>query len=161
MSVRFTVEIQGKTELSRAFNRVSAEISDWRKVWAPVRAWLKSRLRRQFDAEGTPNKWARLSPEYAKWKEVHYPGAKILERTGYLKESLTDGNADTIDRETDTLFEYGTRTPYGKYHQDGGTRLRQRKIFDFDDEDRRSLTEEMQRPLVEIVRAQGFEVFEF
>lgn len=158
--IRFRATVQGKTELDRAFNRVGAQVSDWKAVWKEVRAWLKSRLKRHFDAEGVPNRWQALAPAYRDWKEIRYPGTKILERTGNLKESLADGNADTIDRQTKTLFEYGTRTAYARYHQDGDG-VPARKIFDFDDRDRDSLTKEIQRPLVKIVRAQGFEVFEF
>lgn len=159
--IRFRVEVQGKREFDRAFNRVSAEITDFRTAWANVRAWLKMRMRRQFEVEGAVSKWAALSPAYREWKQIHYPGKKILVRTGNLKESLTDGNADTIDRETANSFEYGTRLPYSKFHQDGDLNLPQRKIFDFDENDRQRITKEIQRPLVEIVRQQGFEVFEF
>lgn len=158
--IKFSVTVQGKTEFERAFNRISAAAEDFTPVWDGVRDWLKSRLRHQFNAEGSVVRWQSLSPDYSEWKQIHYPGTKILERTGHLKESLTTGNSDTIDRETKTLFEYGTRTAYGKYHQEGDG-VPERKIFDFDERDRRDMTEAIQRPLIEMVRRQGFEVFEF
>lgn len=165
MSVKFSIEIQGKAEFDRAFNRVSSEIEDFTAAWQEIRAWLKRRLKHQFDTEGANNKWQALSPKYAAAKEIEYPGAKILQRTGLLKESLTDGNSNTIDRITKSSLDYGTDLPYAKYHQDGAEdgagNLPQRKIYDFDEQDKTDLTKTVQRELVKIVRAQGFESFEF
>mgnify|MGYP001220145994 CR=1 FL=1 len=161
--IRFRLEIQGRTEFDRAFNRVSGEIRDFTSVWDTVRAWARARLKRQFETEGAAgaSRWQALSAKYKEWKEIFYPGARILERSGKMVESLVSGNAETIDRATKNEFDYGTSLPYAAYHQEGAGNLPQRKIFDFTERDRTELTKQMQRPLVRIVRQQGFEVFEF
>lgn len=161
MAVRFSIDIQGKAEFDRAFNRVSSEIKDFTAVWEKVSDWLKRRTKRQFDNQGGDNRWQALSIGYAKWKQIEYPNKPILQRTGRMIDSLTEATADSVNRASKTSLEFGTSVPYAKYHQAGAGDLPQRKIFDLNEKDRKSLTGVIQRELVKIVRAQGFETFEF
>lgn len=69
-------------------------------------------LERNFDEEGRPRRWPPLSPAYARWKERHFPGRRILERTGRLRRSIRaaiEGNAIVLS----------TDIPYAAAHQFG------------------------------------------
>ena len=39
----------------------------------------------QFARQGTPRRWAPLSPAYKRWKDKHFPGRPILVRTGAMQ----------------------------------------------------------------------------
>ena len=53
--------------------------------------------REHFDTEGHGT-WPELSPPYATWKEVKYPGKPILQGTGALYAALTrEGGADEYE----------------------------------------------------------------
>ena len=45
-------------------------------------------LDKMFEVEGRPP-WAALNEVYAHYKNIHFPGAGILERTGELRDSYT------------------------------------------------------------------------
>ena len=106
--------------MDRGIARFADGVSDYRPVWPMIEDDFYALEKRQFESVGAAGgeKWPELSPEYRGWKEAHYPGKPILERTGDLVRSLTnanDPNAVRIeDRRTLTL---GTRIPYAIYHQ--------------------------------------------
>jgi phage gpG-like protein len=84
--------------------------------------WVHQKEARQFSTEGgagQSGRWQRLSPGYARWKAIHYPGAGILERTGRLMRSLLSRTGDSIERSSIRLLELGTSVHYARYHQRG------------------------------------------
>ena len=86
----------------------------------------------RFEGEGSPDHWAALSPKYAAWKANHFPGRRILEREGLLKESLTQYPArHQIRRMSEHEFEIGTRHPAAGFHQYGTRKMPKREIIDF------------------------------
>jgi phage gpG-like protein len=99
----------------RAYGR---KVSDFEPLWRQLiddfaraeAAWFSSR------GEG---KWPPLSPGYARWKEVAFPGRPLMVRTGRLKESLTSvvqlGARADLDRDR---VSFGTSVPYAKFHQE-------------------------------------------
>lgn len=74
-------------------------------------------------------RWAPLSATYAAWKEIHYPGAPILVRTGKLKRSMTEqGSEGNITLIGSTSAVFGSYIPYGRYHDEGTQRLPKRNF---------------------------------
>jgi len=112
------VELTGLPELGAAVKRLEDSTRDFRPVWPKVSLVFDRMERDQFVGQGVgpAGTWAPLSPDYAKWKEVHFPGKPILFRTGDLVRSLTspfDSNA-VIEMTEDTLTR-STRVPYAGF----------------------------------------------
>ncbi|WP_427017868.1 phage virion morphogenesis protein [Pseudarthrobacter sp. P1] len=86
--------------------------------------------KKQFFSHGAYGSggWAPLSPAYATWKAHHFPGRGVLERTGDLRESLTD-RPFGIDEITDTKMVIGTGVDYAPYHQNGTKNMPARPLF--------------------------------
>lgn len=119
----WSIEFLGEPAVAVALQRFQHEIEDWRPFWddyfAP--AWFRH-MTNQFETEGraTGEAWAPLSANYERWKRKHYPGRKILERTGRLRAALTDRRAEgaIFDSNKDQLT-IGVHTPYAIFHQLG------------------------------------------
>jgi hypothetical protein len=79
-------------------------------VWPIVRDALRSREAQTFREHGPA--WVPLSPAYASWKEMHYPGMPILEMTEDLRRSLTEGSEYEIYEPTPFYMTWGTSLPY-------------------------------------------------
>lgn len=109
-----------------AFERAGSELAQFgRYVFPRVIAILEQEVRGQFRARGRGphvGKWAPLSPAYAKWKRKRYPGKGILERTGSLKEGLTESSSPFADRSySAVMMNFGTiGVLHASFHQ-GGT----------------------------------------
>jgi len=85
------------------------------KEWTPVLLDdnLPFQRNQQDPTYHTP--WQRLTPAYAAWKQVHYPGQPILRRTGLMLDSaylVTRGD----------MFLVKTM-PYGAYNQFGTSKM--------------------------------------
>ena len=94
--------------------------------------WAKRELQRanslNFKSGGLPvGEWDALSPQYAAWKSVNFPGKPIMQRTGRLMDSLVrlDGPVNRIGRLT---AQFGTEVEYAKFHQYGTTKMPKRQI---------------------------------
>jgi len=118
---RFRLDIAGEVQFDRGIARFSDGVADYRPIWKVIADDFYETEKKQFKsegAEGGPYAWQFLSEKYALWKEVHFPGTRILERTGDLERSLTkagDPNGVLIqERKTLTL---GSKIPYAIYHQ--------------------------------------------
>jgi len=96
-------------------------IRDLRPVWKRFVITLQSRHRRTFDSMADPftgAAWTPLDPDYAKTKPAG-TRKKILYRTGRLRKSMTMGgkSADSIIILEPKRITYGSRVPYGIFHQ--------------------------------------------
>ena len=106
--------------MDRGIARFADGVADYRPIWPVIEEDFYAQMKDQFKTEGAEGgeAWVPLTPEYAGWKEQHYPGQPILQRTGDLYNSLTsstDANAVLVEgRKSLTL---GSRVPYGMYHQ--------------------------------------------
>ncbi len=119
----FQINILGEMQVSRMLDGVSLRAQDMRPVWAVIAGDWGRIMARQFETEGGLGRpWAALSPMYAAWKATHFPGAKILVRTGKLRESLTGRTGDTVDERDRDSLKLGTSVPYAGYHQTGTKR---------------------------------------
>jgi len=115
-----SMEITGGEKIALMLQDVEVRTKDLHPVWEHISRDFRAASERQFSTEGSlSGGWAPLSPNYAAWKARHYPGTKILELTGALRDSLAGGPGYIDDRQADAL-RLGTSVPYGRYHQVGG-----------------------------------------
>lgn len=144
--------------MDRAFNRVETGISDFRFIWPSVSQEIYAIQREQFGSQGAhglSGAWAKLSPTYAKWKQIHYPNMPILQATTALMQSMTSPDAlDSIFRPEPTQLTMGTKREGARRHQ------RTRPMYSFTEADKRRITKAIQLPLVGFIRRQGFHVLE-
>lgn len=96
-------------------------LSDLRPYWPAVTVTVREILSESFESEGQSGRggrWPNLEPPYEAWKARHYPGRKILERTGELKASLIGGPGGRVTYGR-TSMEVASDVPYGSFHQEG------------------------------------------
>lgn len=135
-AIRLTLELEGAEDVDVSLSRFGREIQDWRPFWRErLGPKFFAAVQRNFERRGRlaqPGGWPPLSPSYRAWKQAHYPGRKILERTLALRRSMTwrgslfspgggRGNLGPggVFRPTPTDVTLGTAVPYGAYHQQG------------------------------------------
>jgi phage gpG-like protein len=121
--LNITMTAVNAREVEMAFAGFASDVSDLRSVWPLVAQELRQMtVGRQFPSEGGQGqhgRWAPLSPRYRTWKEKHFPGKPILQLTGRLFGSFSDGHPDHVDRRSETMLEWGSSVPYGIFHQFG------------------------------------------
>lgn len=158
MPLRFRTEIDGEGVFDRAFTRIDS-LDDFRPVWPSVIDEFYVIEQEQFDTEGAAGgsgRWRPLSEKYRAWKEVHYPGAPILQSEGDLVASLTDPEApDAIVIPARDELVLGSKVPYARIHQRKG-----RPPISFSEAQKRRIQKAIQQGLVQFVREAGFEVRE-
>lgn len=126
--------------MSVAFERAGDNLTDFGKyVFPKLVPVFESELAGQFDARGRgphAGAWAQLSERYAAWKALNYPGAGILERSGQLREALTNASSPMARRQISTdEFDFGTiGVEYASFHQSGTEFMVDRPPFDFGDD---------------------------
>lgn len=126
--IRFNIE--GTEEFSVVLDRFQINYQSAEPAFQAMADFQRTIWQKQFDGEGsyTGARWSPLSPPYKRWKAVHYPGRKILERSGLLRESLTQ-RPFGIDEVKDDLMVIGTGVPYGRWHQDGAEYMPARQMI--------------------------------
>lgn len=148
-ALRFTFSVLGETQIDRTLARFADNIGDASPVWEKLADRFARLERRQFATEGGAYSggWPALSPKYAAWKERHYPGKPILERSGDLKDSLTRRpfGIEVIEAGHMVL---GSDVAYGKYHQAGTDRMPQRRPVELSESERRTWVNLIQRFIV-------------
>jgi phage gpG-like protein len=158
---RFRMDIAGDVQIDRGIARFADAVSDYRGIWPVIEDDFYAQEKDQFKTEGEEGgeKWQALSPSYAGWKERHFPGKPILERTGNLMKSLTSGtDPNSIKIEGRKMLTLGTKLPYAIYHQS----LQPRKVLPWRPEIKlteafaRSVMHHIQTYLVQIASMSGF-----
>ena len=131
--VTVTIETLGAERFVRAFNRIASDMTDFREPFADIYDNFCGIEERSFKAQGLPDRWVPLSPRYAAWKRKHYPGKKILERTGALKAAMTGSGPGAVRVIGHRSAEFGTDIPYARYHQSGTRYMPRRKVVQLTD----------------------------
>lgn len=119
-----------------AMERAGLELLDVGKHILPkLLPVLEVESGKQFEAQGAgpvSGSWAPLSVSYAKWKQAHFPGKPILERTGKLKDALTGPGSNSRRDVSGNELSFGTvGLPYASSHQTGTGKMPARPEFDF------------------------------
>jgi len=152
--MKFSAEIEGVSETLAAFRGVEAGLVDLRQLgtWKAVASEFRKIEKQQFEGEGRGNKWQPLKPSYARIKAKKYPGKKILEARGDLKQSLTtESHPDHVFEEKAQEMSIGTKDPKARYHQSGTKNMAARPPIDITDADRKQLFQPIQDKLVQLV----------
>ena len=145
--------------MDRGIARFADGVADYRPVWAFVADDFYSQIGRQFRSEGVAGgeKWEALTAAYSGWKEAHFPGKPILERTGELLDSLTDPNSPNAVRiEERKSLTLGSSVPYAIYHQTGTKNMPARPEIQLTEAFKRTTMHHVQQYLVAIATQSGF-----
>ena len=124
MAVEVKIVAEPKLEkLSQLADRIRQDVlSDLTPFWIELEKFVAQALRHRFDTEGH-GRWEALSPTYKAWKDIHYPGKPILQRTQALIHAATRKGAEgNIDEKTRTKMEWGVDAgviPYAADVQSG------------------------------------------
>ena len=145
--------------MDRGIARFADGVTDYRPIWPMFEDLFYAQEKRQFQTEGDEggDHWKELSPVYADWKEAHFPGKPILQRTGDLYASLTsrtDPNA--VCREERKTLTLGSRIPYAIYHQRGTSKMPARPEIQLNEGFKREAMHHMQTYLVQMATQCGF-----
>lgn len=148
----------GLRRLRAAFERGGAEVANLGKyVFPRVSDALEAATSKQFEGEGvgSTGSWAVLSPRYAEWKEKHFPGALILDRTRALMSGLTDSSSSTARRESSNeALVFGTSgVEYATFHQTGTKKMPARPPLDMGEDFEADLMAAAMAGVREAVRA--------
>jgi phage gpG-like protein len=143
-------DVAGDQQIMRGFSRFAEDIQDATEPFTQMAEDFRQIEKRQFDSEGEYGSggWKPLSPNYAAWKSKFYPGRKILELSGLLRESVTDGNPWTIREIQPLKLRLGTKINYAIYHQKGTHRMPARPVIQFSEDDKTRWSKIMQAWLV-------------
>lgn len=160
--IRPTLQIENR--IASRFDGIARSTEDLRPAWPAIAEEFYRIEEEHFSSQGarSGNQWQELSPKYAQWKSVNYPGQPILQRTGNLKRSLTgqdDPNA-IYDPQPDSLT-LGTSLSYAAYHQAGEGKLPQRPPIELREEDFQKLGDIARDELQDIALSLGFGVVGF
>lgn len=152
-----TFEVAGEQQVLRGFSRFADKVQDMRPFFHALAKDFHDLERRQFESEGQSGSagWPALSPRYARWKAMHYPGKTILVRTGLLKGSLAGNNGYTVEDIQPLQARLGTLVPYAIYHQKGGPRLPKRSPIQLSNDDKARWTKMAHEHLVEEAKKEG------
>ncbi len=158
---RFRLDIAGEVQMDRGIARFSDGLTDYRPIWPVIADDFYAMEERQFKTEGREGgeAWKDLSPEYAGWKQAHYPGKPILQRTGDLVASLTSGNdPNAVKVEERKKLTLGSKVPYAIYHQSPQPRkvLPRRPEIMLTEEFKRSVMHQLHVYLVHMATQMGF-----
>jgi phage gpG-like protein len=157
--LRFRMQVAGAAAIDRGIARCAGGLDDYRPLWPVIEDRFYALENALFRTEGAAagSAWKPLSEKYARWKEAHFSGQPVLQRTGDLMKSLTnphDANAVRIqERNTLTL---GSRIPYAVYHQAGTSKMPPRPAIQFSEEFQRAVSGDIRKYLEQLAQA-GFE----
>jgi phage gpG-like protein len=148
---QLTFTVAGEEQINRSIGRFLEGVSDFTPAFEEIAEDFLQVEAEQFASEGgygLAGRWLGLSPTYAQWKAKNFPGAKILERTGALRDSLTSTGGPNVREITPTTLSLGTKVPYAIYHQQGRG-VPKRKPIDLNEETKQRWMKFIQAYLVE------------
>lgn len=107
------IDVQGLDADERAIRQLAAQLLDLRTFWPKLVPLFIGWVSATFDSEGAfiGDPWAELSEPYGSWKQVHYPGKRLLSREGYLRRAATSPTRKVTPRVLElTISEYQVET---------------------------------------------------
>lgn len=153
--IRLSFNVAGDQQVLRTFSRWAEGVQDLSPAFERIADDFSKLSAEQFESEGAEGSggWAPLSPRYAAWKAKRYPGAKILEREGWLKGALAGDNEYRIREIGKTELALGAKLPYALYHQTGTRRMPARPPIQLTDADKRRWSKIVHEYLLELARS--------
>lgn len=119
--MRIRIDVAGINVVNRSLLRVARNAQNPKPAFAHIADLFALSTLRTFQTRNQ-GRWAALSPRYAEWKAVHYPGRPLMVRTGALMQDLTS-QPFGIDSRTSTTLTMGTDLPYAAFHMTGTRRM--------------------------------------
>lgn len=146
MPTRFVFDFAGDYQVDRTLTSMANRAQDSRPAWQALATRFQVAETKQFATEGDygSTRWAPLSPRYKRWKDEHYPGKPILERTGKLLASLTQRPFGVEDL-APSYMRIGTDVFYAKFHQRGTIRMPRRAPVELPESERKEWVRILQR----------------
>ena len=123
MLVGFRVDVMGERQVSLGLVDLEDGMRDLREPLGVIGDQLVDTVEQQMDSEGARGlgqRWQPLSDPYRVWKEQHYPGRKMLVRTGGMKGALLDRRVALRVTDSRVIYEpRGERAEVAARHQSG------------------------------------------
>lgn len=153
-NVRITLDLFGDVQLDRELLRTTERVDDlrpaYRHIARDLRRWEHQLFMTRGRSGGEP--WPALLPQTVASKRrsrrphVRANAERVLIASGRLHDSLTDaGDSEHIEDIDRTTFRFGTRVPYGRFHQRGTRRMRQRRVLALTERQRRDVIRTVQK----------------
>lgn len=148
--MRIEFSVYGDVQLNRDILRVSGRAQNMAPAFARVLELWRHETAAQFESEGdhASGGWQPLAVATVESKQRQGLRPEILRATDALLRSLTTGDENAIVRITPSELDYGTRLPYGRFHQRGTVRMSQRRPVAFTEGARRATIKILQRYLI-------------
>jgi phage gpG-like protein len=149
--VIISFEVWGDKQVERELLRLSHAAADMRPAGKRFMEYMRSVERSQFDSEGRTGSggWAPLKPSTVANKAARGLDPRILRATDRLRRSLTNKTSpDHIEEINADSFVFGSRVPYGRYHQKGTRRMPQRRPVELSERNRRAVVKIIQSHLL-------------
>lgn len=108
-------EFEGDDELKRLMQDIKAKGKNLSVPMKRAGVLMLGSIGKNFDAQGRPDKWSPLSQWTLDRRRKEGKGAKILQDTGRLKQSMS------YKLEGDNEVAIGTNVEYARIHNEGGT----------------------------------------
>jgi phage gpG-like protein len=144
--VRLLLDVYGDRQLDRELLLVGHRATNMRPAFARVGEHLRQAEQQLFRTSGASsgNPWPPLQPSTVASKArsknptVRANAQKVLIATGDLRTSLTRSHGKGhVERATDDGLVFGSRVSYGRFHQHGTKNMRQRRVVDLSERDKR------------------------
>ncbi len=146
--MRITLKVDGIQSLDAELLRFTDRIQNATPAFEGIADMFAEAETQRFDSEGDiggdGGKWSPLAASTVAFKLKHFPGTKILERTGALRQSLTS-RPFGIEIIGPQAMRIGTDTVYARFHQDGTSRMPRRSPLALSETRRRSIVKIVQR----------------
>lgn len=143
--ITFSWEVEGLEQINRSLSRYGEYLQDLTDAWPDIKNDFYKGEEIQFDSEMGEGPWKDLSEPYASWKAKHYPGKKIMELTGRLRNALTGGGSDLGWKEDPQKLSVIVKVPYAKLHHEGLGKLPRREVIWFTEDTKRAFTSTLQK----------------
>lgn len=150
-----TIDVFGTRVVSREILRKGKRVGDPRPLFQSLLDFIRKRVERTFSYQGAfgGKRWAPLKESTVRSKIRRNLSPKILHATHRLRDSLTQHTEDSIDKVTRKELRYGSKVPYGVFHQSkkprkqgkDGPILPRRPPVQFSEATRKELVKRMQR----------------
>lgn len=122
------LEINGNTnDITKYLKKLNDNTTDLTKAFQLFSFDWKKEIKGFFDTETSPDgkKWKHLSPRYEKWKKQWFPGKKILELKGDMKNESINFKKDIQKKSISMTVEnikYANRQHYDRnfFYGDNG-----------------------------------------
>lgn len=151
MTVAIDFDVMGEKQVSRELLRFGSRALDARPAWALIMDDMMDAAARQFDTEGQSGSggWAPLAESTILEKNRLGFDLNPLIRTLELRDSLTEpAHPMGIRFMSKDSLQFGSRVPYGPFHQRGTVNMPQRRPVDFTELERKQFLKQLQEYIV-------------